>query len=62
MRAKIVNDCAFFNKLETLEIEADKNWFSIIFKRPIKSYEVRVYVDREGLDEKLGEKWSEKIY
>ena len=47
-------------KLETLEIEADKNWFSIIFKRPIKSYEERVYVAREGLDEKLGEKWSEK--
>jgi len=47
-------------RLEPLEIETDRDWFTIIFSRPVESYEERFY----GATQKFGEsseKSSEKI-
>jgi len=48
-------------RLEPLEIETDRDWFTIIFRRPVESYEERFY----GATQKFGEsseKSSEKIF
>jgi len=47
-------------KLKKPIIKADSNWFQIIFKRSIKSYEERIYNDKEGLVERLVENQRKK--
>ena len=47
-------------KLDFPKIEADSNWFTIIFRRPEKSYEERVYGKKDA-SERLVEKVPEKV-